>query len=112
MLLVRRALDLLAVELAAADQLVHQRVILGQDVHLVLPREIDARIADVRDEAAQAIAAARDQQHGRGRAHAALVALGLRAIVDGAARGLDRVLEHLQDLVGLHARMVDRDSDR
>ena len=58
-LLVRRALDLLAVELAAADQLVHQRVVLGEHVALVLAREVDAAVADVRDEAAQVIAAAR-----------------------------------------------------
>jgi hypothetical protein len=55
----------------------------------------------VRDEAAQVVAAAGDQEHGRGGAHAALVGLGLGAAVDRAACGLDRVLEHLQDLVGL-----------
>ena len=60
-LLVRRALDLLAVELAAADQLVHQRVVLGEDVALVLAREVDAAVADVRDEAAQVIAGAGDR---------------------------------------------------
>ena len=100
-------LDLLAVELAAADQLVHQRVVLGEDVALVLAREIHARIADVRDEAAQVISRAGDQQHGRRRAHAALVGLGLRARVHRTARRLDRVLEHLEDLVGLNRRMID-----
>src|SRR6185295_17020430 len=106
-LLVGGALDLLAVELAAADQLVHQRVVLGQDVALVLAREVDPAVADVGDEAAQVVAAAGDEQHGGGGAHAALVGLGLGARVDRAARRLDRVLEDLEDLVALHARVID-----
>src|SRR5262249_39088428 len=106
-LLVGGALDLLAVELAAADELVHQRVVLGQDVALGLAREVDPAVADVCDEAAQVVAAAGDEQHGGGGAHAALVGLGLGARVDRAARGLDRILEDLEDLVALYAGVID-----
>ena len=82
-------------------------MILGEHVALALAREVTAAVADVRDEAAQLIAGAGDEQHGGGGAHAALVGLGLRARVDRAARGLHGVLEHLEDLVRLHARVVD-----
>jgi hypothetical protein len=61
----------------------------------------------VGDEPAQVIRRARDQQHRRGRAHAALVGLGLGAVVDVAARRLDGVLEDLQDLDRLHRLVVD-----
>ena len=92
---IRRRIDLVALDLAAPHQLVDERVILGELVHLVLPQQIDARVAHVRDEAA----IAGDEQRRRGRAHAALLGLGLAAVIDRRARRLHRVLHHRQDLL-------------
>ncbi len=82
-------------------------MIFGQHVALVLAREVDPAVADVRDEAAQVLARPGDQEHRRGRAHAALVGLGLSARVHRGARLLHRVLEDLEHLVRLDAGVID-----
>src|SRR5262249_1161275 len=97
-LLVRRAVDVLALEPAAADELVDQGVIFGELVGLALAHEVDARIADVGDEPTHAAGRASAREQGAGGAHAALLRLGLGAVVDDAARVLHRVLEDLEDL--------------
>ena len=87
--LVRDLLDLLARELAALDELVEDRVVLGELLDPAVAHQVDAAVADVRDEAVRA----RDEQRRERRAHAALLGVGLRLLVDARARALHGVLE-------------------
>ena len=93
--LVRGGLEALLGERAAPDQLVDQRVVLGELDHLAGAQHVDAAVADVGDEAA----VAGDEQRRRGGPHAALLRLGLALVVDGLAGRLDRVLEQRQDVL-------------
>ncbi len=76
---VRRGVDGLARDLAALDELVEQRVIFGELHDVRLAEQIDARVADVRDETVLAD----EHQRRAGRAHAALFGLGLAAPING-----------------------------
>ena len=49
--LVRDLLDLLARELAALDELVEDRVVFGDLLHVAAAHQVDAAVADVGDEA-------------------------------------------------------------
>ncbi len=94
----------LARDLAVADELVDERVILGELLRAALADHVDAAVAHVRDEAALA-----QQQERRDRGtHAALVGFLLAAIVDGHAGGLHGVFEHPEHVVRGHARLVTR----
>ena len=87
-----------------ADELVDERVILGELLGAAVAHHVDAAVAHVPDEAALA-----EQQEGRdGGAHAAFVRLLLAPIEDGHARGLDRVLENPEHVVSGHAGLMTR----
>ena len=93
-LLVRGGLEPLLGDAAALDELVDQRVVLGQLDHLPGAQHVDPAVADVGDERAVA-----GDQHGRaGGPHPALLRLGDPLVIDGLAGGLDGVLQHRQDL--------------
>ena len=94
--LVRGAVEALLGDAAAPDELVDQRVVLGQLDHLAGAQHVDAAVADVGDEAA----VARDEQ-GRGRRpHAPLLRLGLALVVDGLPGRLDGMLQEGQHILG------------
>ena len=103
--LVRGGLEAFLGDAAAADQLVDQRVVLGELDDLAGAQHVDAAVADVGDEAA----VARNQQGGRGRAHAALLGLGLALLVHGLAGGLDGGLEQRQEVLRADARVALRE---
>ncbi len=79
--LLRDLLDLLARELPALDELVVDGVILGDLLHAAAAHQVDAAVADVRDEALLAD----DDERRERRAHAAL-RRGRSALLRGCAR--------------------------
>jgi hypothetical protein len=101
---VGRASQCLARDLAVADQLIDERVILGELLGSVVADHVDAAVAHMGDEAALAD----EQEERHGGAHATLVRLFLAAVEDGDAGGLDRVFEHAEHVVGGYARLVTR----
>ena len=85
------ALGLLRRELAAADELCDERVVLGQLLELALADEVGARVADVTDRHAPVL----DESDGHGRAHpGSRGVLGL-PLVDAAVRLLDQLVDAL-----------------
>src|SRR5690606_30089569 len=92
--LLREGLDLLAAQLSALEQLVPDGVVLGELLELAVAEQIDAAVADVRDEAA----IADDEQGAQRGAHAALVGVVERLLVDVDAGPLHGLLEKAQEL--------------
>src|SRR5436190_2788273 len=83
----RMRLGLLARELAGLEQLVDERVILRQLLHLRVADEVGARVADVTERDVVVL----DERDRDRRAHAGCVGVAARAVVDPAVRLLDQV---------------------
>ena len=94
--LLRELLDLLARELAALHELVEDRVILGHLLYAPGALEIDAAVADVRDEPLLP----EDEQRRERRAHAALGLVLRGFFVDLRACALHGVLAQGDDVLG------------
>ena len=102
--LVADLLDLLLRQLAALDELVEDGVVFRDLLNDAAALEVDAAVADVRDEPARP----EDEQRGDRRAHAALLRIGLRLFVDARARALDRVLHQREHVLVRDARGAAR----
>src|SRR5450432_390023 len=87
-------LDLFATQLPALDELIEDRVVFGDLLDMPVAREINAAVADVRDEAL----VPHDHDRGERGAHSALVGVVARLFVDLRAGALHRVLDEGDDV--------------
>jgi hypothetical protein len=92
---------LLGCQLAAADQLADQRVVVGQLLQLAAADAVRAGVADVTDRHASGPVV--DERDGHGRAHSGGGGILGRALVDASVRLLDE-LGHVGLLVAGHVR--------
>ena len=88
-------LDLFATQLPALDELIVDGMVFGNLLDASVAREIDAAVADVRDETL----VADDDDRAEGRAHAALVRVVGRFFVDLGASTLNGVLDQGDDVL-------------
>src|SRR6266516_6757642 len=95
-------LGLLWRELAAADELCHERVILGQLLELAVADQVGARVADVTDP--HAVAVHERDRHRRAHARDGCV-VGL-ALVDAPVCLLDQSVDPLPAVASAVARIV------
>src|SRR5450432_1060780 len=87
-------LDLFATQLPALDELIEDRVVFGDLLDMPVARDINAAVADVRDEAL----VPHDHDRGERGAHSALVGVVARLFVDLRAGALHRVLDEGDDV--------------
>ena len=83
----RVQLGLLGRELAAADELGDERVVVGQLLERAVAEQVGARVADVADRDASSVV---DERDGHRRAHPRGRGVVARALVDAAVRLLDQ----------------------